>query len=275
MLPGKRIVFDRPFVMGVINRSPNSFFAPCMSDAVALAQAESMIKEGADILDIGGEATNPFVDIAVESPDAENERDRVIPLIKQLRQRHPQLLLSVDTSSPLVMQAAIDAGVDIINDQRALARPGALELVANSDVAVCLMHWLGPERLPGSSSAAELLQRIIDDLSDRVAECERAGIAKQRIILDPGFGGGNFGKDTQENCYIMRHLDQLQQLQLPLLVGWSRKSMLGELLDAPIDERLYGSIAAATLAATAGVQIIRVHDVKPSVDAVKVACALS
>lgn len=269
------LTLERPLVMGVVNRSPNSFYAPCMSDEAALLQAEQMIADGADMLDIGGEATNPFVDLSCESPDAQQERDRVVPLIQTLRQRYPHMLLSVDTSSPIVMRAAIESGVDMINDQRSLARAGALEVAVDSEVAVCLMHWLGPDRAPGSSSPEALLSRVVADLQRRAQACEQAGIDRSRVVLDPGFGGGNFGKNTAENCYIMKHLDKLQQLGYPLLVGWSRKSMIGDIVGAEIDQRLYGSIAAATLAAFAGVQIIRVHDVKPTVDAVKVACALA
>lgn len=271
---GRVLTFNAPLVMGVINRSPNSFYAPCQTLEQGLVQAEAMLEEGADILDIGGEATNPFVDIPLEAPEIREEIERVIPLLKAVRQRHPEVLISVDTSNAAVMQAAIDEGADMINDQRALRRAGALEVVVNSDIAVCLMHMFIPVREPGSDSMAEMTATIRQDLSQWAQQCETAGIDRRRIVLDPGFGGGNFGKNTDENCYLMKHLSEIQSLGYPLLAGWSRKSMLGDILSADVDQRLYGSVAAATLAAYAGVQIIRVHDVKPTVDAVKVVCAI-
>ncbi len=263
-----------PLVMGVINMSPNSFYQPCLSLSEGLAQAEQMIAEGADILDIGGEATNPQVDILAEAPAIAAEIERVVPLIKTVKQRHPQVLLSVDTSNAAVMRASIDAGVDMINDQRALRRDGALEVVANSDVSVCLMHFFMPQREPQSNSNEAMLKDICRDLGQWAQRCIDAGIARERIVLDPGFGGGNFGKDTQENFYLLKHMDAIQNLGFPLLVGWSRKSMIGEVLGGvSSDQRLYGSISAATLAAQKGAAILRVHDVAPTVDAVKVVAA--
>ncbi|MDF1758908.1 MAG: dihydropteroate synthase [Coxiellaceae bacterium] len=268
---GIKKTLEQPMVMGVINMSPNSFYQPCASLEQGLAQAEQMIAEGADMLDIGGEATNPFVDIPVEAPATTAEIERVVPLIAALKQRHPNMLLSVDTSNAAVMQAAIDAGVDMINDQRALRRDGALEVVANSDVAVCLMHFFMPQRIPQSNSAEAMLQQIAKELQQWAQRCVGAGIAADRIVLDPGFGGGNFGKDTAENFYLLRHMDLLHDLGYPLLVGWSRKSMIGDVLGGvSSDQRLYGSVAAATLAAVQGADILRVHDVAPTVDAVKV-----
>ncbi|MDF1655170.1 MAG: dihydropteroate synthase [Coxiellaceae bacterium] len=268
---GIKKTFEQPAVMGVINMSPNSFYQPCESLEQGLVQAERMIAEGADILDIGGEATNPLVDIAAEAPSVNAEIERVVPLIAAIKQRHPDILLSVDTSNVAAMQAAIDAGVDMINDQRALRRDGALEVVANSDVAVCLMHFFMPQRQPQSNSSEAMLQQICKELQQWAQRCEDAGIAADRIVLDPGFGGGNFGKDTPENFYLLRHMDLLHDLGYPLLVGWSRKSMIGDVLGGvSSDQRLYGSVAAATLAAVQGADILRVHDVAPTVDAVKV-----
>ncbi len=269
-----RYTFERPMVMGVINMSPNSFYQPCDNLAQGLAKAEQMIAEGADMLDIGGEATNPFVDIAAEAPAITAEIERVVPLIAALKQRHPNMLLSVDTSNAAVMQAAIDAGVDMINDQRALRRDGALEVVSNSDVAVCLMHFFMPQRVPQSNTPEEMLQQITKELQQWAQRCVDAGISADRMVLDPGFGGGNFGKDTAENFYLLRHMKVLRELGYPLLVGWSRKSMIGDVLGGvSSDQRLYGSVAAATLAAVQGADILRVHDVAPTVDAVKVFAA--
>ncbi len=272
----RRVDCNGSLVMGVINRSPNSFHAPVSDLAAGLEQAEQMIADGADILDIGGEATNPFIKLDDKAPDSSEELARVVPLIKAIRERHPDQLMSVDTSNAQVMQSAIDAGVNMINDQRALRCEGCLDVVVNSDVAVCLMHMFIPSREPGSTSPDELLHQILTDLALWAQRCIDAGIERERIVLDPGFGGGRiFSKTTAENCYMMQHLDQLQALGFPLLVGWSRKSMLGELLGRSIEDRLYGSVAAATLAASRGVEIIRVHDVAPTVDAIKVAQAVA
>ncbi|MDF1797362.1 MAG: dihydropteroate synthase [Coxiellaceae bacterium] len=268
---GVKKTFEQPMVMGVINMSPNSFYQPCESFGQGLAQAEQMIAEGADMLDIGGEATNPFVDIAIEAPAIAAEIERVVPLIAALKQRHPDILLSVDTSNAAVMQAAIEAGVDMVNDQRALRREGALEVAANSDVAVCLMHLFIPQRKPQSNSNEAMLQQIAAELAQWAQRCVDAGIERERIVLDPGFGGGNFGKDTAENFYLLKHMELLHDLGYPLLVGWSRKSMIGDVLGGVSgDKRLYGSVAAATLAAAQGADILRVHDVAPTVDAIKV-----
>ena len=267
---------DKPLIMGVINYSPNSFHAPVADLASGLEQAERMIAEGADILDIGGEATNPFITLDDKAPETSEEINRVVPLIREIKARYPKQLLSVDTSKAEVMQAAIEAGVDIVNDQRALRMPGALDVVANSDVAVCLMHMFLPSREHDSCSPEQLLQRIITDLKQWAQRCIDAGIEKSCIMLDPGFGGGRiFSKSTAENCYLMKHIDQLQALGYPLLVGWSRKSMIGELLSREIPDRLYGSVGAATLAACRGVEILRVHDVAATKDAVTVAMAIA
>lgn len=262
--------------MGVINFSPNSFYAPVADLASGLAQAECMIAEGADILDIGGEATNPFITLDDKVPEATEEINRVVPLIREIKARYPKQLVSVDTSKTEVMKAAIDVGVDIINDQRALRMSGALEAVANSDVAVCLMHMFLPSREPDSCPPEQLVKRVIADLQHWAQRCLHAGIDKRRIILDPGFGGGRiFSKSTAENCYLMRQISCIQTLGYPLLVGWSRKSMVGDLLGRETADRLYGSLGAATLAASRGVEILRVHDVAATKDAVTVAMAIA
>jgi dihydropteroate synthase len=169
------------------------------------------------------------------------------------------------------MEKALDAGADMINDQRALARPGALEVVAAYQPMVCLMHFFQPMRQAQSSSKRALLQRICDELTLALVAAREAGLPAEQLCLDPGFGGGNFGKSTSENFYLLHQLPQFLSLGQPLLVGWSRKSMLGDVLGGVGPEgRLFGGIAAATLALQRGASIIRTHDVKPTVDAVKV-----
>jgi len=254
--------------MGVVNRSADSFYSSSAGLSEAVDTAAEMVAAGVDILDIGGEATNPQVDIR-NGPNLQKELDLVVPTIDAFKQRF-DVLLSVDSSKPAVMQASIQAGADIINDQHALEAEGALQVVAESDVSVCLMHFpVG--RQPGSGSAEELLQTIRADLMKVVGQCRSHGIADERIILDPGFGQGHFAKNLEENCYLMAHLDKLVDLGFPVLVGWSRKSMIGEILGGlQASQRLIGSVAAALYAVEKGASIIRVHDVNETVQAIKV-----
>ncbi|MCB1826899.1 MAG: dihydropteroate synthase [Coxiellaceae bacterium] len=255
--------------MGVINASPNSFYNPIDDVDAALKQAESMVLSGASIIDVGGEATNPNVHIERDGPSIQQEMDRVTPVIEAIK-KHYDVLVSVDTSQAAVMRAAVEAGADMINDQRALREENALETAAALSVPVCLMHFFNEPRKPGSSSPASLLQQIKQELSDAVLRCEQAGIPREKLIIDPGFGQGNYGKNCLENYYLLEKLDAFHTLGLPILVGWSRKSMIGDVLNAPAEGRLYGSIAAAVIAAMKGAAVIRVHDVKATVDAVKV-----
>jgi len=270
---GQEVQFDRPWVMGVINCSPNSFYQAIATQQQVLELAEQMVADGVDIIDIGGEATNIHVNIEREAVSVENEIQRVVPAISQIKS-HFNIRVSVDTSQPRVMQAAIDAGVDLINDQRALKAAGALEVVARANVPACLMHF-PYQRIPGSSTPAQLMQQVVADLSDDVARCEQAGMTKNQLLVDPGFGTGNYGKNTHENFYLLKHLNELKQCGCPILAGWSRKSMIGDVLGGVTpDQRLYGSVAAVTLATLQGAQVIRVHDVKPTVDAMKVTLAM-
>jgi dihydropteroate synthase len=263
-----------PCVMGIINCSPNSFYGAVVDNDQALTLAAQMIAEGAAMIDVGGEATNPKVDLQVDGPSLQQEIDRVVPVIEAIKQRF-DVMVSVDTSQPQVMLAAINAGVDMINDQRALTFPGALDIVSQHNVLVCLMHFFN-ERVPASSSPQVMFDTIVKDLSAAIERCLAAGIPLTRLIADPGFGQGHYGKNTQENFYLLSQLPQFKTAlhDLPLLVGWSRKSMIGDVLQSPVAERLYGSVAAATLCAFLGADIIRVHDVKATVDAIKVVKAL-
>lgn len=261
----------KPAIMGIINASPNSFFNAHTTLDEALTTAEYMVVNGADILDVGGEATNPFVDIDSEAPSVQLEIDRVLPLIDAIKKRF-DILISVDTSCPQVMREAVKSGADIINDQRALAVDGAIQTVAELGTPVCLMHFTKLQNDSEPRDPENLLETIKKDLSQVIQQCERYGITHDRIILDPGFGQGNFGKNCVENYFLLAQLQELNAMGYPLLVGWSRKSMVGDVLGGVTPaKRLYGSIAAETLAAYKGAAIIRTHDVKPVSDAVKVA----
>lgn len=269
-----------PTVMGIINLSPLSFYQPSVSMADALEKALRMVDEGADILDIGAVATNPAISTsqsllddretrALASVSIQTELDMIIPLIEALKQR-VDITLSVDTSNAIVMEEAIKAGAQFINDQRALSEKNTLETVIKYSVSVCLMHHFQPIRKPNSCTREELLTQIIEDCIKNIERCLSAGMQSKNIIIDPGFGGGSFGKSCEENFYLLAHLERFVAIGYPVLVGVSRKSMFGELLNKPPEERLSASISAAVIAAEKGAAIIRVHDVKETVDAMKV-----
>ena len=271
---GQIVEFDRPWVMGIINGSPNSFYQTALQVDAVLSLAEQMVIDGVDIIDVGGFATSPHVNLQRDAVSVQAELDRVLPMIMIIKS-HFNVRLSIDTSQPVVMQAAIDAGVDMINDQRALHVSNAIDVVASAKVPVCLMHF-PYQREPGSTAATVLCQHVIADLQKKIDRCLQAGISQDRLLIDPGFGQGNYGKNTSENFYLLKELKQFQQFGLPILVGWSRKSMIGDTLGgvAP-SERLHGSVAAATIAMMHGANILRVHDVKPTVDAIKISLAMS
>lgn len=259
----------KPSVMGVINLSPDSFFRPYTSMAEIYREVEKMVSCGVDIIDIGGEATNIKVDMN-NPPSAQEQIDRVAPVIEYIYRQFP-VLISVDASQPTVMRAAVNSGAHIINDQRGLQIPGALETVLELKTPVCLMHFFPYPRHPGQEQQQELMKKIKIDLSALTAYCRAGGIDSHRIIIDPGFGQGHYRKNAAENFYLLAHLNELTSLEFPLLAGWSRKSMIGEALGGvPVEQRLYGSIAAAMLAAIKGASIIRVHDVAETMDAIKV-----
>lgn len=262
---------SRPRIMGVLNRTPDSFSdGGVYTDLdAALAHARSMLGEGADILDIGGESTRPGA--APVPPDEEIKR--VIPLVERLA-GGLGAQVSVDTSKPEVMRAAIQAGAVMINDVYALRQPGAMEAVAASDVAVCLMHMQGePRTMQENPRYQDVVREVAAFLLERAEACLAAGIARDRIVLDPGFG---FGKTREHNLDMLRRLPELVALGYPLLVGLSRKSMLGTLLGGkPVEQRLHASLAAATVAVMNGAHILRVHDVAPTDDVMKVAWAVA
>jgi len=267
---GHAIQLPKPSIMGIINASPNSFFSSHATLDSALSTAEYMVAHGAHILDIGGEATNPSVDIDTEAPSVQLEIDRVLPLIEAIK-KHFNVLVSVDTRCPRVMREAVNAGADIINDQRALAVDDAMQTVAALQTPVCLMHFTKPQNDSEPREPAHLLEIIKKDLDYMIQQCKKHEIMHDRIIIDPGFGQGNFGKSCAENYYLLAQLHELNAMGYPVLVGWSRKSMVGDVLGGVTpEERLYGSIAAETLAIFKGAAIIRTHDVKPVSDAAKV-----
>lgn len=257
-------------VMGILNLTPDSFSdgGQFTDYTAALKHVEIMLEEGADIIDIGGESTRP----GASEVSVEDELARVIPVVEAIKKQY-SVSVSVDTSKPEVMRAAIDAGADMINDVRALQADGAIEACAESNVAVCLMHMQGqPRTMQSNPHYNDVVAEVAGFLQERKSACVSAGIEESGIYLDPGFG---FGKTLEHNLSLLASLENLQQLGSPLLIGISRKSMLGALLgDAPVDQRLYASISAAVIAAMQGAAIIRVHDVKATVDALKVVAAV-
>jgi dihydropteroate synthase len=259
---------SRPLIMGIVNVTPDSFSDGGQHDSApaAIEHALRLIEEGADLLDIGGESTRPG---ALAVP-LDEELRRIIPLVEALCSKN--IPLSVDTCKPMVMRAAIAAGADMINDIGALLAEGAPQAVADSAVAVCLMHKQGsPRTMQQQPEYADVVGEVMAFLAERVAAAETAGIVRERLVADPGFG---FGKTLAHNVALLRHLDRFENLGVPLLVGLSRKSMLGEITGLGVDERLQPSVAAAVLAALKGAKIIRVHDVKATKEALQIVNAI-
>jgi dihydropteroate synthase len=264
-----RLALDRPFVMGIVNVTPDSFSdgGRFLSTDIAVEHALNLILDGADILDIGGESTRPGAKVV----SIDEELKRVIPVIEALR-KTCTVPISIDTYKPDVMRHAIAAGADIVNDVRALQEPNALEIVAESDVGVCLMHMQGtPQNMQVDPRYANVVIEVKQFLIERMEAAVTHGIAKNRILLDPGFG---FGKSRAHNIALIQQLDELNLIGQPLLVGLSRKSILGSITGGDEGQRLYASIAASVIAALKGAKIIRVHDVKATVDALKVVTAI-
>ncbi len=261
---------DQPIVMGILNTTPDSFSDGGRFEHIdaAVQHALQMQAEGAQIIDVGGESTRP----GAEAVSVEDELQRVIPLIESLRQRS-NVIVSIDTSKPEVMRAAVAAGASLVNDVAALRAPGALEACAELDVPVCLMHMQGePRSMQNNPSYQNVVAEISGFLQQRKQAAMAAGIGEERILLDPGFG---FGKSLAHNLQLLKQLDQLQTLGSPLLVGLSRKSMFAAILgEAAVDQRLYASVAAAVLCWDRGARLFRVHDVKATVDALKVCSAM-
>ena len=265
-----RLPLDRPLVMGVLNVTPDSFSdgGRFLDLSTALGHARKMIDDGADIIDVGGESTRPG---AAPTPDREELR-RVVPLIEKIAALG--VPVSADTRKPAVMRAAIAAGAAMINDVSALRAPGALEAVAGAgaSVAVCLMHMQGePATMQQSSVYEDVVYEVKQFLSDRAVACEGAGIARDRIVVDPGFG---FGKTVEHNLALLRRLSEIVALGYPVVVGLSRKSTIGALTGRDTGERTAGSIAAALAAVARGAKIVRAHDVRETVDALKVWCTV-
>ena len=257
-------------VMGILNVTPDSFSDggkfSCFDNA--LKQVELMIENGVDIIDIGGESTRPgAVDVSEK-----DEVERVIPLLKAIKSRF-DISVSIDTSKSRVMSEAITYGADMINDVRALQNKGCLDVVAQSDILVCLMHMQGmPRTMQEKPHYENIINDIVSFFVQRIESCAQKGINKARLILDPGFG---FGKTLENNYQMLADFSQFKKLDLPLLAGISRKSMLGNLLNRDVEQRLAGSLTAAIIAVQQGASIIRVHDVPETVDALKVLKAVS
>jgi len=266
----QQLDLEKPQIMGILNVTPDSF-----SDGgkftqldAAMYQVEQMIIDGAKIIDIGGESTRPGASDVSE----EDEISRVIPILKAIKQRFG-VIVSIDTSKANVMAEAITNGAGLINDVRALQNDGCLTVLAQCDLPVCIMHMQG---LPRTMQVSPYYQNLIDDIKaffqKRIEDCEQAGIEKQRIILDPGFG---FGKSLEQNYQLLAQFSDFNSFDMPLLAGLSRKSMIGNLLNRDVDKRLAGSLTTAVLAAQQGAKIIRVHDVKETMDALKIINAVA
>ncbi len=266
---GQRLDLSQPRVMGILNVTPDSFSdgGRFGSPAAALARACQMVAEGAALIDVGGESTRPGA-VAVSEQE---ELDRVIPVIEVLYAELP-VVISVDTSKPVVMRAAVAAGAGLINDVRALREEGALAAAAELAVPVCLMHMQGePRTMQDAPHYEDVVAEVGVFLRERMRVCEQAGINRERLLLDPGFG---FGKRLADNLSLLKRLGDLAALGAPLVVGVSRKAMIGAVLEVPVEQRLYGSIALAALAVRQGAAVIRAHDVAPTVQAVNMAAAV-
>ena len=256
-------------VMGILNVTPDSF-----SDGgrfavldTALRHAEAMVLAGATLIDVGGESTRPGAPVVLP----QEELDRVAPVVERIA-RELDVIISVDTSAPIVMTEVARLGAGLINDVRSLRREGALQAAAATGLPVCLMHMLGePGDMQDNPHYEDLVGEVSTFLADSMARCAAAGIGAERIVLDPGFG---FAKTLQHNLSLFKHMEALHALGRPLLVGVSRKSMVGQTLNRPVAGRLYGSLALAALAMTKGARILRVHDVAETVDVVRMIAAV-
>jgi dihydropteroate synthase len=255
--------------MGVLNVTPDSFSdgGRYVDPAAALAHARRMVEEGAAIVDVGGESTRP----GSRAPSVEEELRRVVPVVRAIA-ADLDVVVSVDTSRPEVIRAAVGAGAGLVNDVRGLRNPAALAAAAEAGAAVCVMHMQGePATMQDNPQYGDVVAEVRDWLAARVAACRSAGIAGDAIAVDPGFG---FGKRLEHNLALLDALESFAALGAPLLVGLSRKSMVGAITGRPPGERLAGSLALAAIAASRGAAIVRAHDVGPTVDAVKIGAAL-
>ena len=266
---GKILDLELPVVMGILNVTPDSFSdgGRFVERDAAIRQALAMQAEGAAIIDVGGESTRPgSAGVAVQE-----ELERVIPVVEALH-AELEIPVSIDTSKPVVMREAVAAGAGMINDVNALRAEGALDAAAVTGVPVCLMHMQGePRTMQQAPRYGDVVEEVKAFLARRVEACVAAGVQEEKILLDPGFG---FGKSLEHNLELLRNLEQLRQLGRPLLVGISRKSMLGALTGRDTGERLAASVAAAVLAVERGARIMRVHDVAATVDAIRITTAV-
>ena len=267
---GSRVLdLAAPVVMGVLNVTPDSFSdgGRFVERQSAVEHARRMIADGAAIIDIGGESTRP----GAAPADLAQELERVIPVIEAVR-RDSQVFISVDTSKPEVMRAAVAAGADIINDVRALAEPGALETAADSKAGICLMHMLGePRTMQEAPHYDSVVEDVTAFLAARMRACRDAGVDAARLAIDPGFG---FGKTAAHNLALLKNLAALEVLGAPIVVGLSRKSLLAKITGRPVESRIPGSVALAAIAVLNGARIVRAHDVAATWDAVRVAAAV-
>jgi dihydropteroate synthase len=262
---GKQLDLSCPQIMGILNVTPDSFSdgGQFLVQDSALAQAKKMVADGAAIIDVGGESTRPGAAIV----PIEEEIARVVPIIQAI-QSELDIPISIDTSKPEVMQAAVKAGAGLINDVQALRIPGALAMAAELSVPVCLMHAQGtPQTMQDDPRYDDVVAEVKQFLLERVETCVNAGITRDKLILDPGFG---FGKRARHNLRLMKHLTELVGSGYPVLVGVSRKSIIGKLLNVTVEERLAGSLALASVAVWQGAKLIRTHDVRETFQAVNI-----
>jgi len=267
---GRSLDLSCPRIMGILNSTPDSFSdgGRFFNPDDGLRQAEKMLAEGADIIDIGGESTRP----GAQAVSLDEELARVIPLIERLR-AETDTFISVDTSKSAVMREAVAAGADMINDVRALREQGALETAAALQTPVCLMHMQGePRSMQHQPEYEDVVAEVKAFLEARISACEKAGILRTQLVIDPGFG---FGKSLAHNLVLFRRIPDFQSFGLPILIGVSRKSMIGAVLDIPMQERMPASVALAGLAVWLGASIIRTHDVRETADAVKMCHAVA
>jgi len=267
----RQLELDRPRVMGILNVTPDSFSDGGNSYANldrALQNAADMVAAGAEFIDIGGESTRPGA-----SPVSEQEElDRVIPVVERIT-AELDVIISVDTSTPAVITAAAAGGAGLINDVRALGRDGALAAAAATGLPACLMHMKGsPATMQNAPSYDDVLDEVNGFLAQRIERCVEAGFERTQLMLDPGFG---FGKTLEHNLRLLNNLEQFHTHGVPLLIGTSRKSMIGQALDRDVNQRLYGSLATVAIAVGKGAQIIRVHDVAETVDVVRMCHAVA
>lgn len=271
---GRVLDLSRPRIMGILNTTPDSFsdggalfVDGRLSLTKVLSRAAQIVAEGADMIDIGGESTRP----GAGPVSTQEEMDRVVPVVELLA-RELDVVLSVDTSNPEVMLAAAAHGAGFINDVRALTRPGAIKAAAATGLPVCLMHMQGdPRSMQVDPRYADVVAEVRSFLAQRIEVCTKLGVSRGNIVVDPGFG---FGKTVEHNLQLLNRLEQMQALNCPVLVGLSRKSLVGAVLKRPLDERLAGSLALAALAVQRGAVIFRVHDVRETGDVIRLCNAV-